>query len=75
MVSEEKRRINSGKEISTLQLNFQSYDRSYGHCAEMKRRSGNTCSQAVRVAFEMHEGSSKDKLDIAWKLTGKYTKQ
>lgn len=75
MVSEEKTRINSGKEISTLQLNFQSYDRSYGHCIEMKRRSGNTCSLAVSAAFEMHEGSSNDKLDTVLKLIGKYTKQ
>lgn len=41
----------------------------------MKRRSGNTCGRAVSVAFEMHEGSSNDKLDTVLKLIGKYTKQ
>lgn len=70
MASEEKRRINSGKEVSSLQFNFQSYDRSYGHCIEMKRRSGNTRSLTVSVAFETHKGSSNDKLDTELKLTG-----
>lgn len=36
----------------------------------MKRRSGNTGSLAVSVAFEMHEGSSNDNLDTMLKLTG-----
>lgn len=74
MVSEEKRRNSSGKEISALQLNFQNYNSSYGHCIEIKRL-GNISSLQVVVAFEMHKGSSNSKSDTVLKLIGKYTRQ